>query len=276
VTVGQSGVITVTGSTKKLTIAAGKTLSNSGTVSLIDAGSLVLTSGATGSDDGAKMTGSGTVSAGETEIVGGAGGWEAKHAGSSGGTVIIKAGATGDSTTPTATITGGADVSLTAGAGATITQNAGTNNNLTIAVNTTIALGGSGGTELGKIVLKNDTSAEAETNNGKLTLTDGTSEITTGNIAGFATAVVLLDAWNGDSTAQDTAFTKLAIDNLKGDGTNAKAKTTASAPDSGTGAAGKLVSLEGDSAGTVTGGGATADAPDGVISAATDTKATGA
>jgi hypothetical protein len=62
----------------------------------------------------------------------------------------------------------------------------------------------------------------------------------------------------------------IGVDNLVGDGTNCKAVTNA-VPSGATAApAGKLVSLEGDTAGSATGG----TANDGVISSLTVTNAT--
>jgi hypothetical protein len=111
--------------------------------------------------DGAKLTGAGKVVAGATEIVGGDG-WQAAVAE---GTVVIAAGETGGTTLKTATITGSTSV-LTAlnnsGTKPTITQNAVSNNNLTIATNTTINLGNITDGKLGSIVFKQSNTVPAQ------------------------------------------------------------------------------------------------------------------
>jgi hypothetical protein len=164
VTVGAGGSIALGAD---LTIAAGK--------------NLTLTGGpASGATAGAKLTGTGKVVAGATEIVGGTGGWQAVGT----GTIAIEAGATGASTVKTVTIAASATTSvLTAGTGATITQLAVANNNLTIGAATTIALGGTTGAALGSIILTN-----AGTNPGKLSFGGAGAQVTTGNTGGSALA----------------------------------------------------------------------------------------
>jgi hypothetical protein len=76
---------------------------------------------------GAKITGSGKLVAGKTEIIGGPNGWEAKA--SATGAVIIAAGASNNATTITADA---AATSLVAGDGAAIIQSGGVVNSLTI------------------------------------------------------------------------------------------------------------------------------------------------
>jgi hypothetical protein len=125
--------------------------------------------------------------AGKTEIVGNAG-WQAIAATTeSTGTVVIGADAADEVTT----ITGAAGVALTAlGDGTsnpTITQTAGSGNNLIIAADTTIALGGTS-SALGQLILNGNAS-----NPGKITLTNETSVVSTGNVAAAS-------AWSSAAT----------------------------------------------------------------------------
>jgi hypothetical protein len=138
-----------------LTIAAGAELKNAGTVTLTGTGSAGLTAAA--DDGGAQSTGTGTLTAGKTEITGI---WQATGAS---GTVTVAAASAN-----TASITGASPAGLIAGAGGAITQKTGESNKLTL---TTVTL---------------DLSA-----NGSLTLKG--AEANGGQVAmGAATAIVKL------------------------------------------------------------------------------------
>jgi hypothetical protein len=139
-----NGTLTVS-STGSLTIDAGKTLANAGTVALTGTGSLVLTSA--DSTGGAKITGAGKVTAGLTEIVGGTSGWQAVGTHSSDVTIASVSAVAASITAATG------EVFTAQGAGATITQLPGASNALTIAANTEINLAGNGTTAAGKITL---------------------------------------------------------------------------------------------------------------------------
>jgi hypothetical protein len=249
---------------KTLTFAAGSTLTYEGLVNIVPGGKLILAT-ATGSSV-AKLAGTGKITAGFTTI---SGAWDA--VGTAAGDVTIESVLTaqvGVGAKITADGTGA--TGLKANAGAIITQNAGETNNLTIGAATEIDLGGTDA-EVGVILLKNDTALAPITTNGKLTFTDNTSTIKTGNTVGAATTAAVLDA--ATVVSGTTAYTSIAILNLTGDGTNAKAKTTATPSSAVLAPEGKLVSLEGATAGNITGGGATMSAPDGRISALTKTEA---
>jgi hypothetical protein len=152
-----------------LTVEAGATLANEGTVALTGTGSVVLSASNSG---GAKLTGAGKVSAGAAEIVGGNNGWQATHTNTTTGTVTIAA-----VTDATATITATSSAVLTAaGEGATITQKARENNNLTIAGATTVALSADGKIEL----------AKHANNPGKLIFGATGAQVSTGNTPGTA------------------------------------------------------------------------------------------
>jgi hypothetical protein len=182
VTVDTTGVITVTGNKSKLTIAKAKKLENKGTITLTDGGSIVLTGDA---GNGAKLTGTGKVVVGATEIIGGKGGWQA--VGNS-GNVTIKAGAsTADKTAIIAATTS----ALTAGAGATITQLAVAKNNLDIAMNSIINLGNASGKKLGSIVFKQSSSNPAQVTLGALGVVIKVSE-TAGTAASGAIGMFVI------------------------------------------------------------------------------------
>jgi hypothetical protein len=170
-----------------------------------------------------------------------------------------------------------AAVTLKAVSGATnptITQAAEASNDLVIAEDTTIDLGGTVASKLGEIVLKNSSATSAD-NNGKLSLA-GT--ITTGNTAGASQAegAPLSD----DSTTvvfDATTYTKIGVLLLTGDGSVAKIVATNDPNTNGnTSAAGNLAKLLGGGSATVTGGdtsSTTTGEADGKISAATATVA---
>jgi hypothetical protein len=241
-----------------LTIAAGSTFTYNGQVILeATKGKLVLAGGTTP----AKIVGIGTIKAGLTTITGD---WEAVGAD---GTVTIASAAAG------ATITAVTATELKASAaGATIIQNADTGNAFVIGASTIINLGGTGdpAAELGVIILKNDTSADANTKNGKLTIGTGSS-IITANVASTASTTAVALSQTGVSEVTTNSFSKIGVATLKGDGTTVLAKTTGTAPTATTGTAGKLVSLEG--AESVSCSTATDNGPDGRISATTVTEA---
>jgi hypothetical protein len=144
----------------KLTIAKSATLNVTGTVNVASTGSLVLT-GSTDTD-GAKLTGTGKVVLGLTEISGGTSDWQAVGTDTQIVTFLSAAGGA----TVTAHSTG---MVLTAqGANAKITQKAGAGNTLTIAAATAIDIG-----EGGTITL-----AKHATDGGKLNLNATTAKIT--------------------------------------------------------------------------------------------------
>jgi hypothetical protein len=128
VTVGTKGKITVSG-TGRLTIVANKKLENNGTVALTDTGCVVLKTPANASpSDGAKITGTGNLTAQDLEIVGGPGGWQALKTGSAGGATYVTIAST--AITGQANIIGNTnDAYLKGGTDAIIKQKAGTNKN---------------------------------------------------------------------------------------------------------------------------------------------------
>jgi hypothetical protein len=259
-TAGEGGTITQNaGASNNLTIAANTTVA-------LGAGSSVVLTGATGTA-GAKLTSTGKVAAGKTEITGV---WQAVDTGSDSATVTIAA-TSADASTITASA---ATVSLKAGTGGTITQAAGSGNKLTIAADTTVALGGAAA-KLGEIVLKNSSTANA-TDNGKLTLV-GT--ITTGNMAGTNQASGAVLSADGETEVSNaTTYTKIGVANLAGDGTNTKVVATNNPESDGkTSNAGKIAKLIGAASGaTITGGDGTATfdgTKDGKISGETATAA---
>jgi hypothetical protein len=251
-----------------VTVKAGKTISNAGTIILGEGSSLVLTGGpATAADTaGTKLTGAGKIVAGNTEI---SGVWQAVGADNT-ATVTIAASTTSGESSITASA---ATVVLTAGESGTITQNAGASNNLTIAADTTVALGGDGA-KAGEIVLKNSSATNA-TDNGKLTLI-GT--ITTDNAAGTNQASgAPLSADSTTEVSDATTYTKIGVANLAGDGTNAKVVVTNDPATAATSVAGKIAKLIGAASdATITGGDSTATVDgtkDGKISGETATAA---
>jgi hypothetical protein len=172
-----SGVLTVVeGAELALakTLTVDKTLSNAGTITIGADGALWLT-GAAGTN-GAKLFGEGTLVAAKTEITGA---WLAVG---EGGSVSI----TADSAGTGSTIVGSESV-LTAGEGGVITQKSGEKNKLTIAENTTIALGGDATTPVGSIILTGDATPA---NGGRIELA-GTKAVISGSLAaaGSTTAV---------------------------------------------------------------------------------------
>jgi hypothetical protein len=187
ITIGSTGKLAFTGAAASLApkdniiVDAGGelALNNASAVLTLAAGKDLTLHGAAGTG-GAKLTGAGILKAGKTEIVGNDG-WQAVAATTtSTGTVVIGANAADTDTT----ITGAEGIALTAlGDGTsnpTITQTAVASNNLIIAADTTIALGGDGAA-VGKIVLKG-----AVSNAGALSFANagsndvGTSLVTTG------------------------------------------------------------------------------------------------
>jgi hypothetical protein len=251
------GTPTYPGNEKTLTIAAGKTFTYDGVVTIEVGGKLVLAA-ATGNSN-AKIAGTGKIVAGATTITGP---WET--AGTADGTVTILtvrpaalnsvAGAAITSSALTTTLKATA-------AGAAITQAAGLNIALTIGLNTTIDLAGTDTAAGGIITLKGGI-----TNPGTLSMGTATSIIKTG-LTGTPTAVAL-STTGGASTGLSNAFTVVGITNLLG-GTPSSIKASSNATVTGTTApAGKLVSLEGVASGTATAGTA---GNDGVISSLTIT-----
>ncbi|MDR2068726.1 MAG: hypothetical protein LBP71_02535 [Spirochaetaceae bacterium] len=221
---------------------------------------------------GAKLLGPGGVKAGSTTIVGGPNGWQAvgQAAGDSIGIYASGAAAELESAntaggTPAAALTALSPVGGGSSLGATITQAAGAGNDLLIAANTSIALGGTAQKKIGEIVLIGDASDP-----GTITFANDTSKITTGNSSAATTTVGLLDANSvTDITASPTPL--IGVPFVVGDGTDAKVATTAvlnsTAPS--TIPAGKLASLVGGAGGGTVSG--TSDT--GYISAETPTVA---
>ncbi|MDR2211018.1 MAG: hypothetical protein LBO65_06060 [Spirochaetaceae bacterium] len=170
-------------------IQARDTLEINGTLVLDNAKTLSLLAGASASEGGARITGTGRVVTGTpdtdtgkypTEIVGGPSGWQAKGAeyinltGSANGITITAPGTT---TTLSAQ-----------GPGAIIIQNpkaSGTGTTLTIATNTTIELGGSNSAKAGQIILAGD-----GTDPGKITFATTTSVIQLGSTPSLTNACV--------------------------------------------------------------------------------------
>ena len=165
----------------KIVVSAGKKITNAGTITLGDGVSLVLATPAA-TTGGAQIEGAGSLIAGATTITGT---WEAVGKTDNASSVAITSGASGVGATIAVADTNA--IGLKAGAaGATITQAAGTSNVLTIAVDTTIDLGGTAAA-VGAIVLIGD-----GTNPGEIKLVDAaTSIVKTGNTVGgdaFGTA----------------------------------------------------------------------------------------
>jgi hypothetical protein len=163
-----------------LTIKEGKTLANAGTVGLMGTSSLVLKTADTSAV--AKITGTGSLTAGATTITGA---WEAVAGTASAGTVTIASGADGATITADGTNATGLKASAS---GATITQMAFLSHKLTIATGTTINLSAAG-----SIVLKKPTT---------LVSNDGATinlDTTTAKIAGFT-------GGSSNRTLSDTAI----------------------------------------------------------------------
>jgi hypothetical protein len=219
-TLGAAGATLTSG---KLTVAAGAELALGSALTLApNTGGLVLSAADT---TGAKISGTEGVAAGKTTITGI---WQA--VGASGTVTIAATGAATSSITASA-----AAAVLTAGTAGTITQAAEAGNLLTIAANTTIALGGDG-TEVGKILLKG-----AAANSGELSFENsgssdvGTSLVTTavtytaankaavtkiGGNEGTGTAIV--GYFDNAAVTSATKFSKLGASNatngIKGGG----------------------------------------------------------
>jgi hypothetical protein len=195
-TVAPTGDITVNGTislagTTALTILADKTLDITGTVALAagSTASVILTTGATPTDPGAKITGTGKLTAQDLELSGGTGGWAASlDTGTAAETVTIASTTTGG----VATITGSTSVttaSLIGGEGAAILQkNSGTAANTLTLVTVSVDL-----STAGTITL-----AGGATTPAKLTLTDEDVTIKTGTGTG-GTALTSLTKIGGGS-----------------------------------------------------------------------------
>jgi hypothetical protein len=217
---------------------------------------------------GAKLFGAGVVSSGSTEIKGGDYGWQAVGADN----IVIGFTSASASTLKALDKDGAAaanPAALTAlGQGAAITQKADSGNNLTIAANTTIALGGIAGRKKGEIILTGGANA------GKISLAATTSTITTGNSPASTPAAASLAA-NSITTITGAASDVIGIINVRGDGTTKpKVTTTTAIEDGGTTlAAGHLVILEGATGASVQGGTSASPSGDGKLSADTPTVA---
>jgi hypothetical protein len=233
----------------KLTLA-GSTALNLGTYDITATnGSLVLTGGATGST-AAKITGTGKVKAGKTDIVGGTGGWEA--IGTAGdGNIITIAALTAD--TALITAAGTNKPVLTAGAGASITQNKGASNNLTIAADTKINLAGdiSSVAIVGTISLKESFTADE---GSKITLTAATSIIQVDSST--ETAGTAITAAAGDfvliAAAATTKITASALNGSTGVAVQPGSTTTDKVKQITGGSASSSLQAFGGSGGTAT------------------------
>ena len=175
VTVNGTVIVPTSGS---LTIDTGKTLNiaQGGIVALMGTGSVVLTP-AQATTGGAKITGAGKLTAQDTEISGGEGGWTANSSGTSGKPITTIAST---ATPGQATITGTDDTDkavLTGGAGATITQKAGTTDNKLTLTTVTIDLSAAG-----NLTLKGDA-----TNGASVVLVAATAIIKGTGTAGAVT-----------------------------------------------------------------------------------------
>ena len=174
-TVGRGVTLTVRGgktlrTAAMLIVEAGAVLSAAGRVVLAPSGAVVLRAA---EEDGGRLTGSGIVEAGATEITGGANGWLAS--GSLGYSVSIQAAGSASS------ITGSASAFTAGGAGARVTQKALPSNILTIGADTTVALRGTG-TKMGELILQGSVDTPA-----RLSFTGGTgipalAQLTTGHV----------------------------------------------------------------------------------------------
>jgi hypothetical protein len=219
--------------------------------------------------NGAILKGNGKITAGKTTIIGGAYGWQAV-----GDSIVIEATSADESTlksdstdsalttSPTATLK-----ALGSVLGAVITQAAAADNELNIAANTTIALGGTAQKKVGEIVLTGDVTAA---DRGKISLADASSLITTGNIS--VTTIFTEKLADDGNTVISGSTGPIGITNVWGDGANAKVTTTAVVDSSAPNLLplGNLVSLQGATGAAVTGGNSTPGG-DGKISSETVT-----
>jgi hypothetical protein len=175
---------------------------------------------------GAKLSGAGKIVAAKTEITGG---WQALGTDNTGTVTIAATDADESSLTASA-----GTVVLTAGAGDTITQAAGEDNNLKIAVNTTIDLKGTiaAPTAIGVIKLAESATADQ---GGKLTLSAATSIIkvcseTDGAALSATAGDFVTTAATGKITVSD--FTNVQV--FPGDTTAGKVNTIKGGTASGT------------------------------------------
>jgi hypothetical protein len=162
---------------------------------------LVLAAAPTG--EAALLKGTGSVVAGKTAIVGGTSGWEAIGASSATKITISEDSIAADADTGTLTaVTGDTQPSITVAAGG----------NLVIGDNTTINLGGTSASTVGKIVFK-----QSQTNPAKVTLTDETSIILfDGTITADTTALSAAGGLFVITTAEDGKLLCNAIDGTTG------------------------------------------------------------
>jgi hypothetical protein len=264
--------ITIAG--PKAVILTNQTLTLGTGVSLVlgvEANALVLTGG--DENTGAKLAGAGQVVGGTVAEAGRittiTGGWQAIG----GATTGIKFFYVSNGSKATTIGLSGGATALKALLGAVITQYAVGTNNLNIAENVTIDLGGTADAKVGEIVLKNNV-ANNTTSNGKLTLV-GT--ITTGNTPGAnQTAGVTLSADGTTVVTNETTYTKVAVAYLIG-GTNIKIAATNNPATADTSVAGKIAKLIGAAdENLITGGDSTNTVDgshDGKISSVTNTVA---
>jgi hypothetical protein len=190
-----TGNVTVNGTVsvvtgKSLTMLADKTLDITGTVAIAGTGSVVLTTAASPTDPGAKITGTGKLTAGAFELSGGTDGWAAKlDSGSAAETVTIagvdasKATITGSTTTTTASLVGGE--------GAAILQKTGTNGNLLTLATVIVDL-----STAGTITLEG-----GATDGAALKLNTAAAKITTGASTGGSALTSLTKIGGGSITA---------------------------------------------------------------------------
>jgi hypothetical protein len=180
ITIPATEIFIIPGSTpgpaKTLTIAAGKTFTYDGAVTIAVGGKLVLATG-TGSSV-SKIVGTGKIDAGVTTITGA---WEA--VGAAAGSLTITSAATG----ATIGATTGATGLKASAAGATITQGIGTSaitSNLSIGVTTKIDLAGSTTAQAGEIILKGDVAYP-----GKITVGAANTSLVSAGVGGAGTPI---------------------------------------------------------------------------------------
>jgi hypothetical protein len=196
----------------ELTMLADKTLTISGVVALDGTGSVVLTSGASSSANGAKLDGAGKLTAQSLEI---SGAWEVKPSDTNVQTVTIASTATAGKATITGSTQSGGDALLVGGTTGRITQKAGTNANALTLTTVTIDVSANG-----EILL-----IGADSDGANLVLVAATaiikgagdgSSVTVGNIAQIGTVVVSTSITIGASLDIEAASSPGAFEFIKG------------------------------------------------------------
>jgi hypothetical protein len=217
------GKLTLGGSTS-LTVEAGGSINIEGYGELNVDGtdsSVVLTSAISG--PGAKLTGTGKLTAGETEIAGGSGGWEAVAFNPTGNAPLAKNIIIKDAGSNAATITGASDGStvtsvLKGGASAIITQKGGTSGNSLTLTTVTVDVSEAGSIELigaasdgAKLALSAATAIVKGSGSGTTSL--GTSDF--GSLGGLSQSEINIDTLGtktiikGGAVAPGISFTEI-------------------------------------------------------------------